>query len=115
MRTVTKALTTRVPQPDLRPRERVLHYLTGEFDRPDLKVGSRLPTVRKLAAQLDVSVPTVHSVFQQLAKEGRIRTAVGNGTFLVTAKDSSSDTLKIALNVVASQEHLGHFWSHQIA
>lgn len=69
--------------PRLRPSERVLKYLLDEFERPDRKEGTRLPTVRELVERLGVSLCTVHSVFKKLSQEGRIRTEVGKGTFLV--------------------------------
>ncbi|MCC7518547.1 MAG: LacI family DNA-binding transcriptional regulator [Verrucomicrobiae bacterium] len=83
-----------------RPRERVLHYLDAEFDRPELKSGSRLPTVRQLASHLNVSSATVASVFRELARQRRIRTAIGNGTFLIAnPKQSQAATFRIALNL----------------
>lgn len=66
-----------------RAKERVMMYLRDQFERLELPVGARLPTSRTLAAQLDVSVSTVQTVFRQLAAEGTIRTVVGNGSFLV--------------------------------
>lgn len=84
----------------LRPTDRVMQYLVSEFDRPELKVGSRLPPVRHLASHLNVGVATVHNVLKQLAQEGRIRTKVGNGTFLVApAQRSRPATFRIALNI----------------
>jgi DNA-binding LacI/PurR family transcriptional regulator len=67
-----------------RPSERVMRYLMAEFDRPEIREGTRLPTVRELARRLDISVCTVHGVFKELSRQGRIRTEVGKGTFLVT-------------------------------
>lgn len=83
----------------MRPRERVLGYLSAEFERSDLKEGSRLPTMRELASQLQVSVPTVQSVFQELARQGRIQTKVGNGTFLIAPpRRARRVSFRIALN-----------------
>lgn len=77
-----------------RARERVVRYLREEFEKLDLPAGSRIPTSRSLAAQLDVSVSTVQTVFRQLAEEGIIRTVVGNGSFLVRPNRSASNELK---------------------
>lgn len=83
-----------------RPTDRVRRYLQDEFDRPDLAAGTRLPTVRQLARRLNVGVATVHTVLKQLASEGRIRTQVGNGTFLVASLQRSRPaTFRIALNL----------------
>lgn len=72
--------------PKRKPRasEKVLQYLEAEFDRPDLEDGTRLPPMRELASRLGVSVFTVQTVFQRLAREGRIRTKVGSGSYLVS-------------------------------
>ncbi len=82
-----------------RPAERVLHHLQVEFDRPGLKAGTRLPTVRELSRQLDVSPATVRNVFQKLAREGKIRTEVGNGTFFIASRGGEKSTLTIGINV----------------
>ncbi len=91
------------PYADLRPRERVRQYLKSEFERPEITVGCRLPTVRKLAKHLHVSVPTVHAVFQELVEEGRIRTEVGNGTFLISPQVPKSGEFRLALNMHLEQ------------
>ncbi len=77
-----------------RARERVIHHLREEFEKLDLPDGARIPTSRSLAAQLDVSVSTVQTVFRQLAEEGVIRTIVGNGSFLVRPNSSAPGSLK---------------------
>src|ERR1051325_3875184 len=84
-----------------RPSERVLEYLQAEFDRPELKHGSRLPTMRDIANRLGVSQPIVQGVFRRLAEEGRIVTKVGNGSFLVQHRRGQSESLKIALSFPA--------------
>ncbi|MBI4026897.1 MAG: LacI family DNA-binding transcriptional regulator [Verrucomicrobia bacterium] len=83
----------------MRPGERVMRCLSAEFERPDLKEGSRLPSIREFAAQLNVSIFTVQQVFNKLAREGRIRTEVGNGTFLVSASRSGRNCLTIAVGI----------------
>lgn len=55
---------------ELRAGERVLQYLLAEFDRPQLKNGSRLPTNKELAQRLNVSLGTVQGVLRQLTREG---------------------------------------------
>ncbi|MEJ2749606.1 MAG: PLP-dependent aminotransferase family protein, partial [Anaerolineae bacterium] len=47
-----------------------------------LKVGSRLPSTRELAASLSVSRNTVMNAFDQLLAEGYLETRVGAGTFV---------------------------------
>lgn len=82
-------------------------YLKAEFERPELTDGSRLPTIRQLAARLNVSTRTVQSVLRQLSKEGRIRTEVGNGTFLVASSQTSQrDECTVALGAPVPQADL---------
>jgi DNA-binding transcriptional MocR family regulator len=47
-----------------------------------LKPGDRLPTVRRLASELGVSLTTVTAAFKSLAEDGWIRGEVGRGTFV---------------------------------
>ncbi|HWL54163.1 MAG TPA: substrate-binding domain-containing protein [Chthoniobacteraceae bacterium] len=64
-----------------RPSERVRHYILHQLSRPG--VPDRLPTMRDLAAHLDVSLATVQNVYRDLKTEGRIATRAGGGTCLV--------------------------------
>ncbi|MBI4024198.1 MAG: substrate-binding domain-containing protein [Verrucomicrobia bacterium] len=83
-----------------RPTDRVRRYLCAAFDRPGLSAGARLPPVRRLASHLNVGVATVHHILKQLAREGRLRAEVGNGTFLVASRPKTmKGRLKIALNI----------------
>ncbi len=83
----------------LRPAERVMNYLMSEFDRPNLQDGCRLPSVRQLAKQLNVSTATVQNVFGRLSKMGRIRSEVGNGSFLVASRPGRKAVYRIGLNI----------------
>lgn len=83
----------------VRSTERIRQYLLSEFERPELTAGTRLPPVRQLAARLNVGVTTVHNVLREFARQGRIRTEVGNGTFLVSPQAKKSGVFQIALNM----------------
>src|SRR5947209_18537673 len=48
-----------------------------------LKPGDRLPTVRRLATDLGVSLTTVTAAFKSLAESGWTRGEIGRGTFVV--------------------------------
>jgi len=65
-----------------RPSKRVLEYLETEYLNRDFPEGTRLPTVRELAARLEVSAPTVHAVVQNLCREGLLSSEGGGGVFL---------------------------------
>jgi GntR family transcriptional regulator len=56
-----------------------------------LQQGNTLPSVRRLAAQLRVNPNTVAKAYQNLEREGVIRTVPGGGTY---AADSSPGLLK---------------------
>jgi GntR family transcriptional regulator len=56
-----------------------------------LRQGDALPSVRRLAAQLRVNPNTVAKAYQNLEREGVIRTVPGGGSF---AADSSPGLLK---------------------
>ena len=84
-------------QINLRPSERVAQYLLREFDDPDLKEGTRLPSNRELARRLKVSVPTVQGVLRQLAQEGRIAARRGSGTYLIAQPPRQPESIRISV------------------
>jgi DNA-binding LacI/PurR family transcriptional regulator len=92
----------------------VVAYLDAEFERTDLKGGSRLPTVRQLASHLRVSVQTVHNVYQDLAKRGRIRTEVGNGTFLVALPEKKTNVFRLTVNLYFQEVGPHDDWAYRI-
>ncbi len=65
------------PRPSDRVREYVLN-LPEQNGQPQ-----RLPTMRDLATHLGVSLATVHSVYQDLKKQGHISTRIGDGSYLL--------------------------------
>ncbi|MBI4025819.1 MAG: LacI family DNA-binding transcriptional regulator [Verrucomicrobia bacterium] len=98
----------------LRPAEFVRKFVLAELARPAMQTGSRLPTIRQIATRLRVSMPTVQTVFRELTREGRIRTEVGNGTFLVSKYDGKRQDLRIALSFPMPDDSLGSRWGRQI-
>jgi GntR family transcriptional regulator len=50
----------------------------------DLKEGDGLPSIRKLAKELHISVITTKRSYEELEKEGFIDTVGGKGTFVAT-------------------------------
>jgi len=101
-RQVGEPASSDVPRSRKRSGERVLEYLRAEFDRPDMREGSRLPTIQQISAHLNVSVPTVHSVFKRLANEGRIRSRAGQGSFLISHR-AAHMTYNVALTIDVSK------------
>ncbi|MDD5806880.1 MAG: GntR family transcriptional regulator [Eggerthellales bacterium] len=61
---------------------------SGEFS-----AGDRLPTVRGLAVDLDVSYNTVNRAYMDLEREGYITTRKGRGTFVAERNAVGADRL----------------------
>ena len=57
-------------------------YLRGAILSGQLKMGTRLPSTRVLAAELRVSRNTILGAYDQLFAEGYLEAAVGKGTFV---------------------------------
>ena len=65
-----------------------LSYLiaSGEYE-----AGDRLPTVRALAVDLDISYNTVNRAYMDLEREGYISTRKGRGTFVAERHSVGAD------------------------
>ena len=53
--------------------------------------GEQLPTVRGLAAELDISYNTVNRAYMDLEREGYIATRKGRGTFAAPRREIGAD------------------------
>lgn len=53
--------------------------------------GDKLPTVRALAVDLDISYNTVNRAYMDLEREGYISTRKGRGTFVAERNDIGAD------------------------
>lgn len=56
----------------------------------DLEPGERLPPSRELAARLGVNRNTVSNAYEELVRTGRLRSRVGQGTFVAERKESTA-------------------------
>ncbi len=65
--------------------EQALQTLRSAIEQGAFPPGGRLPPERELAAQLRVGRGTLRKAFEALAREGRIRRRIGQGTFVVDA------------------------------
>ena len=68
--------------------EQIAGAIVSAIQAGRLRTGDRLPTVRGLAADLKVSVTTVHAAFRSLSDDGWIRGEIGRGTFVAKAAES---------------------------
>lgn len=61
---------------------KLLNTITLEITEGRLKAGSRLPSSRSLAVQLDVNRKTVQQVYEELEAQGWLQTRSRSGTFV---------------------------------
>ncbi|NMM93558.1 GntR family transcriptional regulator [Bifidobacterium oedipodis] len=68
----------------------------------ELKAGEALPSLRKLAKELRVSVLTVTRAYNELADEGVIQNVQGKGSFVM---DRGNEVMRESL-IAQTKEHL---------
>jgi len=71
-----------LPQGTLAIYEQVVNQLKNAIVNGDLKAGEALPSIRNLAADLSVSVITTKRAYEELEKEGLIRSVAGKGFYV---------------------------------
>lgn len=79
--------------------DQIVAHLLGSISAGELKAGTRLPSIRSLAAQLGVNRNTVANAFRELAEKGYMRTHFGGGSIAslpppvqaVVGKSAASD------------------------
>jgi len=89
-------------------RERVADQIIGELQRRiaegTLPRGGRIPTERELAAEFDVSAPTVREAIRALSAMGLIEVRHGSGAYVA---ESSNGILDSSLAVLVHWEQVG--------
>lgn len=73
---------TILPQGTLAIYEQIVNQLKNAIVTEDLKAGEALPSIRSLAADLSVSVITTKRAYEELEKEGLIRSVAGKGFYV---------------------------------
>jgi len=73
---------TIVPQGTLAIYEQIVNQLKNAVVTGELKAGEALPSIRSLAAELGVSVITTKRAYEELEKEGLIRSVAGKGFYV---------------------------------
>ena len=92
-----------------------MRYLTAEFAKPTLKGGEeRLPTNKELAVLLDVSPGTVQAILRKMAKEGRIRSQRGSGTYLVANVEPPTRIVRVGIGASLQKLHDPDGWISRI-
>ena len=62
--------------------EQIESQIKNQIVNMDLRPGEPLPSIRTLAKELKVSIITTKRAYEELEKEGFIKTVVGKGTFV---------------------------------
>jgi len=81
---------------DQPPFEQVRAQLARRISDHTLAVGTRLPTVRALAAELGLAANTVARAYRELEEAGMVETRGRAGTFVSALGDSSRAALRQA-------------------
>ncbi|HRU04157.1 MAG TPA: GntR family transcriptional regulator, partial [Candidatus Brocadiia bacterium] len=73
---------------------RIRDLLSRDIRSGKLSPGARLPTVRDIARDHDVSVATAGRAIQRLEQEGLVKTRAGSGAF-VSSRASAQTRLSV--------------------
>ncbi|MGI5525394.1 GntR family transcriptional regulator [Micromonospora sp. CA-259024] len=96
------------PDSSVPPYEQVRGQLAELIGDGRLPVGSRLPTVRQLAADLRLAANTVARAYRELEGAGLLETRGRNGTFVAPGRDDAVDRLhQAAAGYAAEAARLG--------
>lgn len=71
--------------------EQIINQIKNEIVTGTLKANESLPSIRKLASELQISVITTKRAYEDLEKEGLIRSVPGKGFYVC---ESNRDYLK---------------------
>lgn len=71
----------------------IMNYIKRQIVTGRLKAGDKIPSVRELAAELQINPNTVQRTFQELEREAVVETRRGLGRY-VTSEESKIMTIK---------------------
>jgi len=78
------------PASPVPPYEQIRAQVAEQARDGRLPAGTRLPTVRRLAADLGLAVNTVARAYRELERDGVVLTRGRHGTFITTATDPAT-------------------------
>lgn len=87
------------------PFEQVRSELARQINDGSLAVGTKLPTVRRLAADLGVAPNTIARAYRELEEAGLIETRGRAGSFVGAAGDRSRQRAREAADEYATTAH----------
>lgn len=70
------------PQGTMAIYEQIINQLKNAIVTGELKAGEALPSIRSLAGELQVSVITTKRAYEELEKEGLVRSVAGKGFYV---------------------------------
>ncbi len=89
------------------PFEQLRSQLARRAGSGELTAGTKLPTVRALAAELHLAVNTVARAYRELEADGVVVTEGRRGTFIAMASGNSPDAEAAAAVYVGTARRLG--------
>jgi DNA-binding transcriptional regulator YhcF (GntR family) len=92
------------PEP---PFEQLRSQIARRAASGELAAGTKLPTVRALAAELSLAVNTVARAYRELESDGVVVTEGRRGSFIAMASGDSPDAEAAAADYVAVARSLG--------
>ncbi|MFC4066249.1 GntR family transcriptional regulator [Actinoplanes subglobosus] len=84
------------PASPVPPFEQLRAQLAGQIQDRTLAVGTRLPTIRRLAADLGLAVNTVGRAYRELEEAGLIETRGAAGSFVSAAGEQGRERARRA-------------------
>jgi DNA-binding transcriptional regulator YhcF (GntR family) len=89
------------------PYEQVREQIAGQIRDGSLPVGTRLPTVRRLAGDLGLAVNTVARSYKELEADNLIETRGRHGTIVAAVDDARQEAMQAAAAYVERARRLG--------
>ena len=83
--------------------EQLMRQFRDSLDAGTLIAGTKLPTVRQLAADLQVAPYTVARVYRALEADGFVETLGRNGTVVRATSQTANQLLQLAASQYASR------------
>ncbi|PKW19268.1 GntR family transcriptional regulator [Saccharopolyspora spinosa] len=93
------------PNSDVPPFEQVRSTLAEQINSGELPVGSKLPTVRALAADLGIAANTAAKAYRELEQAGLLETRGRAGTFV---SDAGNQAAARAAEAAATYAQITH-------
>jgi DNA-binding transcriptional regulator YhcF (GntR family) len=91
------------PRSATAPYEQLRSQLIAQVHEGSLLAGTRLPTVRSLADELNVAPNTVARAYRELEADGFIETRGRNGSFVNARDDSAATQAQLAARAYADR------------